>query len=72
MEIVSPKIRPIFCPKLGEEQKKKGLHSNFGQIFCPNLGEEQKTKKGHHSNLVQLLAKLESKPETNVPSRLIV
>ena len=34
----SLKFRPIFCPKLGEEQKKKGLHSKFGLIFPPNSG----------------------------------
>ena len=44
MKIVSPKISPIFCPKLGEDQKK-GLHSNLVRFFCPKLGEDQKKKK---------------------------
>ena len=36
-EIVPLKISPIFRPKLGEEQKKKGLHSNFVR-FSPKRG----------------------------------
>ena len=50
----------IFCPKLGEEQKKRSLlicpklgeeqnekkrsSLNFSPIFCPKLGEEQKKR----------------------------
>ena len=33
-EIVTLKFRPIFRPKSGEEQKKKGLHSNFVPFFA--------------------------------------
>ena len=32
-EIVPSKMSPIFRPKLGEEQKKKGLHSNLVRFF---------------------------------------
>ena len=32
---------PSFCPKVGEEQKKKSS-LKFGPSFCPKLGEEQK------------------------------
>ena len=33
---------PIFCPKLGEEQKKKKKSSlKFSPIFCRKNGEEQ-------------------------------
>ena len=28
------KFSPIFCSKLGEEQKKKGLHSNLVPLFA--------------------------------------
>ena len=45
------KFSPIFCPKLGEKQKKQKRSSmKFSPIFCPKLGEKQ--KKGLHSNLV--------------------
>ena len=35
-EIVPPRSSPKFRPKSGEEQKKKGLHSNLVQIFAQN------------------------------------
>ena len=41
----SLKFGLIFCPKLGEEQKKKKRTSlKFGPIFCPKFGEEQKKR----------------------------
>ena len=45
-EIVPPKISPIFCPKLGEEQKKKGLHSNLVRFFAQTWEQawEKRTK----------------------------
>ena len=58
----SLKFGPIFCPKLGEEQKKKDLHSILVQIFSPKSGEEQK-KKVFHSNLVQIF------PQNQVKSK---
>ena len=33
----------IFCPKLGEEQKKRSSLT-FSPIFCPKLGKEQKKR----------------------------
>ena len=43
--VPAPNLRktffPIFCPKLGEEQKKR-FSLKFGPNFCPKLGEEQK------------------------------
>ena len=33
-EIIPPKIGPISCPKLGEEQKKKGFRSNLVWFFA--------------------------------------
>ena len=50
-EIVPPKRNPVFCPKLGEEHKKKRSSLKFGPVFRPKLVEEQK-RKGLHSNLV--------------------
>ena len=37
------KFSPNFCPKLGEEQKKKGLHSNLVRIFTQSLNVTHKT-----------------------------
>ena len=50
----SLKLSPIFCPKIGEEQKKKDLHSNLVPFFAQNLMKSK--KKGLHSNLVQFFA----------------
>ena len=36
MKIDSPKISPIFCPKLVEDQKK-GLHSNLVRFLAQTL-----------------------------------
>ena len=44
----SLKIGPIFCPKLGEEQKK--VFTQNWSYFCPKLGADQ--KKGLHPKLV--------------------
>ena len=38
------KILLIFCPKLGEEQKKRSS-LKFSPIFCLEFSEEQKKKK---------------------------
>ena len=43
MKIVSPKISPVFCPKLGEDQKKD-LHSNLVQFFAQIWVETKKKK----------------------------
>ena len=41
-------LSDFFCPKLGEEQKKRSS-LKFSPIFCPKLHEEQKNKtKGLH------------------------
>ena len=48
-EIVSLKFRPIFRPKLGEEQKK-GLHLNFVPSSAPR--QVKSKKKGLHWNFV--------------------
>ena len=45
------KILLIFCPKLGEEQKKRSS-LKFSPIFCLEFSEEQK-KKSLQLNLVQ-------------------
>ena len=37
----SLKFGPIFCPKLGEEQKKKGLHSNLLPFFAQKSGTDE-------------------------------
>ena len=45
MKIVSPKISPIFCPKLGEDQNKKKRSSlKFSPIFLPKIWSRPKTK----------------------------
>ena len=40
-EIVPPKISPIFCPKLGEEQKK--VFTQIWSDFLPKLWCRPKT-----------------------------
>ena len=43
MKIFSPKISPIFLPKLGKDQKKKNRSSlKFSPVFCPKLSACQK------------------------------
>ena len=37
------KFSRIFCPKLGEEQKKRSS-LKFSPIFCLDFSEEQKKK----------------------------
>ena len=45
MKIVSPKISPIFFPKLGEDQNKKKRSSlKFSPIFLPKIWSRPKTK----------------------------
>ena len=58
-QLRSFKFRPIFRPKLGEEQKKKKKKEKrsslkFCPIFRPKSGEEQ--KKSLHSNFVPFFA----------------
>ena len=36
-----PKINSIFCPKLGEGQKKRSS-LKFSPVFCPNVGASLK------------------------------
>ena len=43
MNIISLKCSPIFCPKLGEDQKKRSL-LKFSPIFFPKLGARQKQR----------------------------
>ena len=44
----SIKFSPIFCPKLGEDLKKRSS-LKFSPIFCPKLGE------GHKQNSLPTL-----------------
>ena len=53
-EIVTLKFHPILRPKSGEEQKKKGLHSNFVPFFA--LNQVKSKKKVLHSNFVPFFA----------------
>ena len=36
VKIFSPKISLFSCPKLDEDQKKKGLHSNLVRFLAQN------------------------------------
>ena len=45
----SLKFRPIFCPKLGEDQKKK-VFTEIKSHFFPKLDEDQKK---HQKNLTR-------------------
>ena len=44
MKIGLLKFSPIFCSKLGEDQKK-GSSLKFSPSFCPKLGEDQDKNK---------------------------
>ena len=41
MKIFQPKTKFVFCPKLGEDQKK-GLHSNLVGILAQNYVKAKK------------------------------
>ena len=45
------KVYRVFCQKVGEDQKKKGLPSDLVSAFCQKQDEEKK-QKGLRSNLI--------------------
>ena len=61
MNIVSLQFSPIFCPKLGEDQKKRSS-LKISPIFCSKLCENQK-KKVFTQNLLDFFW---CQPQTNV------